>query len=137
MHPALLRDAAGLGLPTLALPARAVRPAIREAAAYPSRGRQGVVLLVSTFGALTGFYFTVTTLTTTGYGDVVLCETGRLVAVVIMLGGFGLFLRLVQSIFRPNKVYFRCPDCGLLRHYYDAVHCKHCGRVLNIESDDE
>lgn len=83
-------------------------------------------------------YFTVTTLTTTGYGDVVLKgETGRLVAVVIMLGGFGLFLRLVQSIFRPNKVHFRCPDCGLLRHDYDAVHCKHCGRVLNIESEDE
>ena len=83
-------------------------------------------------------YFTVTTLTTTGYGDIVLGgQSGRLLAVLIMFAGIGLFLRLVQSIFRPNKVQFRCPDCGLLRHDYDAVHCKHCGRVLNIESDDE
>jgi voltage-gated potassium channel len=83
-------------------------------------------------------YFTVTTLTTTGFGDVVLKgEAGRLLAIVIMLGGFGLFLRLVQSVFRPRKVEFRCPDCGLLRHDFDAVHCKHCGRVLNIESEDE
>jgi voltage-gated potassium channel len=83
-------------------------------------------------------YFTVTTLTTTGFGDIVLTgQTGRLLAVLIMLGGFGLFLRLVQSVFRPNKVEFRCPDCGLLRHDFDAVHCKHCGRVLNIPSEDE
>lgn len=81
-------------------------------------------------------YFTVTTLTTTGYGDIVLTgQAGRLLAVLIMLAGFGLFLRLVQSVFRPNKVEFRCPDCGLLRHDFDAVHCKHCGR--NIPSEDE
>jgi voltage-gated potassium channel len=83
-------------------------------------------------------YFTVTTLTTTGYGDIVLTgQAGRLLAVLIMFAGIGLFLRLVQAVFRPNKIEFRCPDCGLLRHDFDAVHCKHCGRVLNIESDDE
>jgi voltage-gated potassium channel len=83
-------------------------------------------------------YFTVTTLTTTGFGDITMKdEAGRLLAVVIMVVGFALFLRLIQAIFRPEKVRFRCPDCGLLRHDYDAVHCKHCGRVLPIPSQGE
>ena len=59
-------------------------------------------------------YFTVTTLTTTGFGDITMKdEAGRLLAVVIMIVGFALFLRLIQAVFRPEKVRFRCPDCGL------------------------
>jgi voltage-gated potassium channel len=81
-------------------------------------------------------YFTVTTLTTTGFGDIVMTDApGRLLAVVIMVFGLGLFLRLIQAVFRPATVRNPCPDCGLVRHDADAVHCKHCGRVINIESD--
>jgi voltage-gated potassium channel len=81
-------------------------------------------------------YFTITTLTTTGFGDITLeGRAGRLLAVVIMFVGVGLFLRLLQAIFRPNKVRFECPDCGLLIHDADAVHCKHCGRVLHIPDE--
>jgi voltage-gated potassium channel len=83
-------------------------------------------------------YFTVTTLTTTGFGDITLQGTsGRLLAVVIMVVGVALFLRLVQTIFRPEKVRYPCPDCGLSRHEPDAVHCKHCGRVLAIDTEGE
>jgi len=81
-------------------------------------------------------YFTVTTLTTTGFGDVTLTgSTGRMLAVVIMIFGVALFLRLVQTIFRPERIHVRCPDCGLNRHEPDAIHCKHCGRVIHIEND--
>lgn len=81
-------------------------------------------------------YFTITTLTTTGFGDIVLKGPGgRLLSVVIMVVGVSLFLRLLQVIFRPPKVRFECPDCGLLVHDADAVHCKHCGRVLHIETE--
>lgn len=83
-------------------------------------------------------YFTVTTLTTTGFGDITLEGTvGRLLAVVVMVVGVGLFLHLVQTIFRPTKVRFTCPDCGLNRHEPDAVHCKHCGRVIHIETEGD
>ncbi|WP_453970429.1 ion transporter [Amorphus sp. MBR-141] len=83
-------------------------------------------------------YFTVTTLTTTGYGDIVLTDTiGRVLAVLIMMFGVGLFLRLAQTIFRPTKVQYSCPDCGLSRHDPDAVHCKHCGETLNIPTEGE
>lgn len=83
-------------------------------------------------------YFTVTTLTTTGYGDIVLTDTiGRVLAVLIMMFGVGLFLRLAQTIFRPAKVQYSCPECGLSRHDPDAVHCKHCGETLNIPTEGE
>lgn len=81
-------------------------------------------------------YFTVTTLTTTGFGDIVLPGTmGRLISVAIMIIGVTLFLRLAQVLFRPAKVRHECPTCGLMRHDPDAVHCKHCGTVLHIETE--
>jgi voltage-gated potassium channel len=81
-------------------------------------------------------YFTVTTLTTTGFGDVTLPgTTGRLLSVATMIFGVTLFLRLAQVLFRPPKVRYSCPHCGLLRHDADAVHCKHCGEVLNIPDE--
>jgi voltage-gated potassium channel len=81
-------------------------------------------------------YFTVTALTTTGFGDITLPgSTGRLISVIIMLFGVTLFLRLAQVLFRPNKVRFPCPVCGLQRHDPDAVHCKACGTVLNIPDE--
>jgi voltage-gated potassium channel len=46
-----------------------------------------------------------------------------------------LFLRLAQALFRPHKVRFTCPACGLSRHDQDAVHCKACGRLLNIPDE--
>jgi voltage-gated potassium channel len=83
-------------------------------------------------------YFTVTALTTTGFGDITLPGTmGRLISVVIMLAGVTLFLRLAQALFRPNKVRFRCHSCGLGRHEPDAVHCKACGALLNIPDDED
>jgi voltage-gated potassium channel len=81
-------------------------------------------------------YFTVTTLTTTGFGDITLPgSTGRLISVVIMIFGVTLFLRLAQVLFRPHKVRFACPACGLQRHDPDAVHCKACGSILNIPDE--
>ncbi len=83
-------------------------------------------------------YFTVTALTTTGFGDITLEGTsGRLLSIVILLIGVALFLRLVQTIFRPPHVRYECPDCGLKRHDTDAVHCKHCGRLLHIGTEGD
>lgn len=81
-------------------------------------------------------YFTVTTLTTTGFGDITLTGTdGRLLSVLVMIFGVSLFIRLIQVMVRPPKVDHKCPTCGLRRHDYDAVHCKACGTVLNIEDE--
>ncbi len=81
-------------------------------------------------------YFTVTTLSTTGYGDITLVgTTGKLLSIIIMIFGISLFLRLVQVMLRPSKAYFPCPTCGLRRHDHDAVHCKACGTGLAIPDD--
>jgi voltage-gated potassium channel len=81
-------------------------------------------------------YFTVSTLTTTGFGDIVFTDpAGRLLSIFIMLAGVGLFLRLVQTIFRPSRVIHECPACGLSRHEPDSIHCRHCGLVLHIKSE--
>jgi voltage-gated potassium channel len=83
-------------------------------------------------------YFTVTTLTTTGFGDITLPGSmGRLLSVAIMIFGVSLFIRLVQVMLRPPKVNYECPDCALTLHDADAIHCKHCGRVLHIESSGQ
>jgi voltage-gated potassium channel len=81
-------------------------------------------------------YFTITTLTTTGFGDITLVgSAGRLLAIVVMIVGVALFIRLVQAIFRPRKIRYECPRCGLTRHELDAVHCKHCGQELHIPTE--
>ena len=81
-------------------------------------------------------YFTVTTLTTTGFGDITLTGPwGRMLSVAVMIFGVTLFLRLLQILFRPPKVRQECDQCGLLLHDPDAVHCKHCGATMHIVTE--
>ncbi|WP_157019284.1 ion channel [Mesorhizobium xinjiangense] len=88
-------------------------------------------------GYVDAIYFTVATVTTTGFGDIVLEGVwGKLTAIVTMIIGISLFVRLAQALFRPTKVQFPCPQCGLQRHDPDAVHCKACGHLLNIPDHD-
>jgi voltage-gated potassium channel len=86
-------------------------------------------------GYVNALYFTVTTLTTTGYGDITPETTGaKLFAVLIMIVGVALFVQLARAIIQPAKVSYKCKNCGLLKHDPDAVHCKHCGAVVQIET---
>jgi len=54
-----------------------------------------------------------------------------------MICGVTLFLRLAQVLFRPLKVRQTCQNCGLSLHDADAVHCKHCGAVIHIETEGQ
>ena len=88
-------------------------------------------------GYVDALYFTISTLTTTGFGDITLPGTwGKLIAIVTMVTGITLFVGLAQSLMRPHKVRFPCPTCGLARHDPDAVHCKACGQILNIPNSE-
>lgn len=87
-------------------------------------------------GYIDALYFTVTSLTTTGYGDILLPgDWGRVVSILIMLGGVTLFVRLGQTLLRPHKVRHPCDRCGLQTHDPDAVHCKACGNLLCIPDE--
>lgn len=82
-------------------------------------------------GYVDALYFTVATLTTTGFGDITLPGAwGRLLSIAIMLVGITLFVRLGQSLLRPHKISIACPSCALGKHEPDAVHCRACGHVL-------
>lgn len=75
-------------------------------------------------------------LTTTGFGDIVLVGTsGKWLSIAILIVGVGLFLHLLQSVFQPSKVRQKCETCGLLLHDHDAIHCKHCGAEVKIETE--
>lgn len=89
-------------------------------------------------GYIDALYFTIATLTTTGFGDITLPGAwGKVISIVTMIVGITLFVRLAQAVFRPYKVQFSCPTCGLMRHDPDAVHCKACGEILNIPNDED
>jgi voltage-gated potassium channel len=89
-------------------------------------------------GFVDALYFTVATMTTTGFGDITLPgPLGKLTSVVTMIVGISLFVRLAQAIVRPYKVQFPCEQCGLQRHDTDAVHCKACGFILNIPNNND
>jgi voltage-gated potassium channel len=89
-------------------------------------------------GYIDALYFTVATLTTTGFGDITMTTPGgKLLSVFIMVVGVALFVQLARAIFQPSKVKYDCPACGLNRHEPDAIHCKHCGEPLKIETEGE
>jgi len=89
-------------------------------------------------GYIDALYFTVATLTTTGFGDITMSTPGgKLLTVFIMVVGVALFIRLARAVFQPSKVHHKCKECGLTRHDPDAVHCKHCGEGLKIETEGE
>ena len=80
-------------------------------------------------------YFTVTALTTTGFGDITLEGVwGRLISIIIMIFGVTMLSPATDNCC-PHKVRFACPACGLQRHEVDAVHCKACGTLLNIPDE--
>ena len=89
-------------------------------------------------GYIDALYFTVATLTTTGFGDITMTTPGgKLLSVFIMVVGVALFVQLARAIFQRSKIKYKCPQCGLNRHEPDAIHCKHCGEPLKIETEGE
>lgn len=76
-------------------------------------------------------YFTIVSLSTTGYGDIVLVgEYGRWLSIIILAFGATLFIQLAGAIFSKPQKKQKCARCGLDTHDLDAQHCKRCGNML-------
>ncbi|WP_311171685.1 ion transporter [Halobellus ordinarius] len=93
---------------------------------------------VTTFGD--AFYYTVITLSTTGFGDIIPVTTaGRWVTVGAILAAIVVIPRQASKFVKEwtskEKVNVTCPQCGLEYHDPDASHCKACGHVIYQESD--
>jgi len=83
-------------------------------------------------------YWSVVTLTTVGYGDVVPVTTfGKFLASIIMILGYGIIAvptGIVSAAIAKSagKVTTQsCRVCSKEGHELDAKHCKFCGSILN------
>jgi voltage-gated potassium channel len=95
---------------------------------------------VNTFGD--AFYYTVVTLSTVGFGDVLpTTAAGRWVTVATILAAIILVpwqaSKIVREWARRDTVDVTCPNCGLTGHDRDASHCKACGHVIYQEYDSQ
>ncbi|WP_341526711.1 ion transporter [Nostoc sp. UHCC 0302] len=85
---------------------------------------------------LDAFYFSVVTMTTVGFGDVIpISELGRLLTVLMILTGIALIPWQVGDLIKrlvktANQVEIVCLNCGLAYHDIDAGFCKRCGAKL-------
>ncbi|MDJ0514939.1 MAG: ion transporter [Trichodesmium sp. MO_231.B1] len=85
---------------------------------------------------LDAVYFSVVTMTTVGFGDVIpISEKGRLLTVLMILTGISLIPSqlgdlIKQLIKTANKQEKVCSDCGFYYHDIDAKFCKICGTEL-------
>ena len=96
---------------------------------------------VETFGD--AFYFTVVTLSTVGFGDIIpMSEAGKWVTVFMILSGIILIPWQVSRIVKEwlhiaTKKKVICPECGLRYHDDNASHCKSCGHIIYQEYDGD
>jgi voltage-gated potassium channel len=85
---------------------------------------------------LDAFYFSVVTMTTVGFGDVVpISELGRLLTVLMIFTGIALIPWQVGDLIKrvvktANQIETVCSNCGLAFHDVDAGFCKRCGTKL-------
>lgn len=95
---------------------------------------------VDTFGD--AFYYTVVTLSTVGFGDILPVTTaGRWVTVGAILAALLVIPRQASHIVREwttrERVNVTCPNCGLSSHEHDASHCKACGHVIYHAAEEQ
>ncbi|MFC1508869.1 ion transporter [Candidatus Omnitrophota bacterium] len=92
---------------------------------------------INTFGD--AFYFTVVTLTTVGFGDIIpVSEPGRWVTLLMILSGIILIPLQAGQIVKEwvrytDKEKMDCPQCGFQYHDKDASYCKSCGHALTYK----
>jgi len=96
---------------------------------------------VQTFGD--SFYYTVVTLSTVGFGDIIpMSEAGKWVTVLMILSGIILIPWQVSRIVKEwlhiaTKKDVICLECGLRYHDENASHCKSCGHIIYQEYDGD
>jgi voltage-gated potassium channel len=95
-----------------------------------------------------GIYWTIVTLTTVGYGDIVpLTAFGQFLSVIVMITGYGIIAvptGIVSAEFTKQKIKRQkvakkskksgtvCPLCNAEKHLKEATYCHNCGTKLFV-----
>ncbi len=95
-----------------------------------------------------GIYWSIVTITTVGFGDIVpKTALGQFLSALLMIMGYAVIAvptgivsaeiaKGGSSNDEPHEYTTQaCRYCSLEGHDPDAVHCKHCGEVLNVEDE--
>lgn len=95
-----------------------------------------------------GIYWAIVTITTVGFGDIVpRTALGQFLSAVLMILGYAVIAvptgivsaeiaKGGSSNDEPHEYTTQaCRYCSLEGHDPDAVHCKHCGEILNAEDE--
>ena len=89
-------------------------------------------------------YWTIVTITTVGFGDIVPQTTlGQMVSTIIILTGYSIIAvptgiitsQLIDQIRAERKISL-CEKCGTSEHDRDAKYCRTCGDPLKNEEDN-
>ena len=86
-------------------------------------------------------YWAIVTLTTVGYGDISpQTPLGQTLSAFVMIIGYGIIAvptgivtsELSKAGNEDEGPKLHCPECESVKHDEDAVHCKYCGKELEI-----
>jgi len=89
-----------------------------------------------------GIYWTIVTMTTVGFGDMVpLTPLGQFISAIVMVMGYGIIAVPTGIVsaefskqFKFNKIHTNtqaCPNCNANYHNDNAKYCYNCGNLLN------
>ena len=96
-----------------------------------------------------GIYWSIVTITTVGFGDIVpKTALGQFLSAVLMIVGYAVIAvptgivsaeivkKGANSDNEPHDYTTQaCRYCSLEGHDLDAIHCKHCGEILNLKDE--
>jgi len=89
------------------------------------------------------FYYSVVTLTTVGFGDIVpVTPAGRLMSILMILSGVIFIPWQVKNLIAyfltaRQKVFCLCSNCGLEYHEREAKFCRRCGKPVDPQKTEE
>jgi len=89
-------------------------------------------------------YYSIVTITTLGFGDIIpQTVLGQFFTSIMVLAGYAIIAvptgivasDMIRVAMRPDETTDACPGCGVHGHLPDALYCRKCGELLEPEPE--